>query len=258
MGRLHLFEWEDFSWFPAVLRDAGTAYLRRAVEVTGQADKLAPKVTEAIQAANAERIVDLCSGGAGPVVAVARALAQQGSRVPFLLTDLYPNEAALDEAVRVSAGAVQVEREPVDATRVPARLSGMRTIFSAFHHFRPEAAAKILGDAVQARQPIAIFEVVAREPAPLLGMLFAPLAVLLLMPTIRPLKPAWLLLTYVIPIVPLFVLWDGIVSCLRVYSPRELQALVDSLPKNDYAWEIGRMPLGGPAKATYLVGRPPA
>lgn len=258
MGRLHLFEWEDFPWFPAVLRDAGTAYLRRAVEVTGQADKLAPKVTEAIAAAKAEQIVDLCSGGAGPVVAVARALAEQGTRVPFLLTDLYPNVEALEDAVRVSNGAVQVEREPVDATHVPARLNGMRTIFSAFHHFRPEAAAKILGDAVRARQPIAIFEVVAREPAPILGMLLAPLVVFVLMPTIRPLRPAWLFFTYVIPLVPLFVLWDGIVSCLRVYSPRELAALVDALPENDFVWEIGRVPLGGPAQGTYLLGRPPA
>lgn len=257
MGRLHLFEWEDFPWFPSVLRDAGTAYLRRAVEVTGQADRLAPKVAASIAAVHAERVVDLCSGGAGPVVAVARALAKQGTRVPFVLTDLYPNEAALDEAMRVSGGVVQVEREPVDATGVPAHLVGMRTVFSAFHHFRPDAAKKVLADAVQARQPIAIFEVVAREPAPILGMLFAPLAVLLLMPTIRPLRPAWLFFTYVVPLVPLFVLWDGIVSCLRVYSPRELRALVDALPENDYAWEIGRLPLGGPAKATYLIGRPP-
>lgn len=258
MGRLHLFEWEDFGWFPAVLRDAATAYLRRAVEVTGQARRLAPKLHEAIEASGAERVVDLCSGGAGPVVELARALSSEGCHVPFLLTDLYPNEPAMEEAVRAAGGAIAIERESVDATRVPARLAGMRTLFNAFHHFRPEVASRILRDAVEARQPIAVFEIVSRDPAILLGILFSPAVVFLLMPTIRPRKASWLLFTYVVPLVPLLVLWDGLVSCLRVYAPEELRALVDGLPDNDYHWEIGRVPLGGPAKATYLIGRPPA
>jgi hypothetical protein len=256
MGRLHLFEWEDLAWFPSVLRDAATAYLRRVVEVTGQARRLAPKVVEAIAAARADRIVDLCSGGAGPTVALARALVDEGSRVPIVLTDLYPNHAALEEAVRVSGGVVTFERQAVDAAHVPRELTGMRTLFNAFHHFRPEAARKILRDALHSRQPIAIFEMVSRDWVALLGILFAPVMVLLLMPTIRPLKASWLLFTYVIPVVPLLVLWDGLVSCLRVYSPEELTHLVSELPQNDYVWEVGRMPVGGPARATYLIGRP--
>lgn len=191
MGRLHLFEWEDFSWFPNVLRDAATAYLRRAIEVTGQGKKLAPKLKDAVADSKAERIVDLCSGGAGPTVVLARSLADDGSTVPFVLTDLYPNVPALEEAVRVSGGAVEFERSSVDAMAVPARLTGMRTLFNAFHHFRPEPAGKILQNAVEARQPIAVFEVVSRTPAALLGILLSPLAVLLLMPTIRPLKASW-------------------------------------------------------------------
>jgi len=54
----------------------------------------------------------------------------------------------------------------------------------------------------------------------------------------------------------------AIVSCLRVYSPRELQALVDSLEprhRDAYEWEIGRIRLPGPpVYATYLVGVPRA
>jgi hypothetical protein len=254
MKRLHLFEWEDFEWFPAVLRDAATAYLRRAVEVTGQAKKIAPKLRQAAETSEADGIVDLCSGGAGPVVELARALTDEGSTMRFVLTDLYPNVAALEEAARVSGGVVEVERDPVDATQVPSRLTGLRTVFNAFHHFRPEQAKAILRSAMRDEQPIAIFELVSRDPASLLGMLFAPIGVLLLMPTIRPVRVSWLFFTYVVPLVPLLVLWDGLVSCLRVYSPAELESLVADL--KEYDWEIGRLPLGGPAKATYLLGRP--
>jgi hypothetical protein len=63
-----------------------------------------------------------------------------------------------------------------------------------------------------------------------------------------------------VPVLPLFVLWDGLVSCLRVYSPRELRALVDSLEprhRDAYDWDIGRIRLPGPpVYATYLVGVP--
>jgi hypothetical protein len=56
------------------------------------------------------------------------------------------------------------------------------------------------------------------------------------------------------------VLWDGIVSCLRVYSPDELAeqiAALDPRHRDAYAWEVGRIRLGAaPAHATYLVGRP--
>jgi hypothetical protein len=104
------------------------------------------------------------------------------------------------------------------------------------------------------RQPIAVFELVSRDLPSLVGMLFAPLAVLLLMPTIRPMRLSWLVFTYLVPLVPLLVLWDGMVSCLRVYSPDELSSLVADL--DEYDWEIGRFSLGGPAKATYLIGKP--
>ena len=65
MGRLHLMELEDQPWFPAVIRDAGTAYLRKATELAGQPKYMAPKLAELLRASGVSRIVDLCSGGAG-------------------------------------------------------------------------------------------------------------------------------------------------------------------------------------------------
>lgn len=257
MPRMHLFEWEDFSWFPATLRDAATAYLRKSVEGAGYGKVLAGVVRGAVEESGAERVVDLCSGGAGPVVELAKALRQSGREVPVLLTDLYPNVAAMEQARRELAGAIDFVPEGIDATRVPASLQGLRTLFNSFHHFRPEQARRILADAVEARQPIAVLEIVNRDPATLLGIPFVPLFTFLLMPAIRPVRASWLFFTYALPLVPLLILWDGIVSCLRVYSPEELRELVESLPPNDYEWKIGRLPLGGPAKATYLVGRPP-
>jgi hypothetical protein len=254
--RLHLLELEDQSWFPARLRDAGTAYLRFAADAAGHSALLVPVLARALHASGARRIVDLCSGGGGPIATVVRDLAQRGIGVEALLTDLYPNAAGL----RALAGAsprIRFEEKPVDATAVPRELDGFRTLFNAFHHFRPEQARRILADAAAARQPIAVFELVSRQPFVLASMLFAPLLAAISMFLLRPLRWDWIALSWLVPVIPLFVLWDGFVSCLRVYSPEELEGLVQGLGAPDYRWEIGRIRLGAaPAHASYLIGMP--
>ncbi len=258
MARIHLFELEDQRWFPALLRDAVTAYLEFWAHTSGHAARIAPTIAAALDRAGVGRIVDLGSGGAGPVCGIVTELAREGRDVHALLTDLYPNVASLTRACARSGGRITYRVEPVDAAHVPADARGLRTMFNAFHHLPPDAARKVLADAVEARQPIAIVEVVGRHPALLLSMLIAPLLVALTVPFLRPLRWAWLPLTYLVPVLPLFVAWDGFVSCLRVYSPAELEELTRSLGAgSSYRWDIGRIALGPPGvHASYLVGTP--
>ena len=95
----------------------------------------------------------------------------------------------------------------------------------------------------------------SRRPPPLGFMLLSnPLAILLATPFIRPFRWSHLLWTYIVPVVPIFIAWDGFVSGLRLYSTQELQELVDGLRSNDYVWGIGRKPF--PHAVTYLIGYP--
>ncbi len=257
MTRLQLVELEDLDWFPKILRDGGTAYLEFVVRKSGHAALLAPTVQRTLEATGQTRIVDLCSGGAGPTRVVSETLEAAGLPVDVVLSDRFPNTVALAHAAAESRGRISVSPTPVDATRVPATLTGLRTIFNAFHHFPPDLARRILADAVAARQPIAVFEVVSREPLMLLALLFSPVSVTLTLPFWRPFRWPWLLWTWLIPVMQAFVLWDGLVSWLRIYSVDELRALVATIPSPDWEWEIGTIRLGdAPAHATYLIGRP--
>lgn len=261
MGRMHLVELEDLPWFPRVLRDGGTAFLAFAERSSGHGRKLVGPLERAIDATGEHRIVDLCSGGGGPAAAIADELAKRGRKVTVTLTDLYPNRPAFERAARDGGGAVTGHFDSVDATAVPAALPGFRTLFNAFHHFRPADARKILADAVAQRQPIGVFEVVSREVPMLLGLLITPLTVTLSMPLWRPFRWAWILFTWLIPVMQIFVLWDGIVSWLRIYSVEELRALVAEIDAPDWVWDIGTIRLGNaPLHGTYLVGypKPPA
>jgi hypothetical protein len=243
MGRLHLLEIHDQPWCPRSLRDALTDFLQFALDLGRSYAAAAPLLRDAVARAGAVRVVDLCSGAGGPWRALRHDIP-----VPVLLTDKYPNRTA-------RAGSLPFHEEPVDATAVPADLLGFRTLFTSFHHFRPAEARAILADAVHRRQGIGVFEVSRRAPREIVVIAFAWLAILFLVPFIRPLRWSRFVWTYLPPVLPLVGAFDGVVSCLRTYSPPELRELVRGL--DSYEWEIGatRSPWS-PLVVTYLVGVP--
>jgi hypothetical protein len=103
-------------------------------------------------------------------------------------------------------------------------------MFSAFHHFRPNAPRAILRDAFERRRAICILESGSGTVLGIAAMLGVPLAVLALMPMARPFCWAHLQFTYFVPLTPLIVLWAGMVSMLRIYSPEQMQKLTVDRP----------------------------
>ena len=257
MKRLHLIEIEDQSWCPRLIRDYATDYLQFAIVVTKAYSSVMPLLADALKRTDSRQILDLCSGGAGPWVDMLPSLWAVGVDAPVRLTDKYPNREAFERANQQSHGAITGHLEPVDATAVPADLTGFRTMFSAFHHFRPEQARAILADAFNQRQGIAVFEAGQRNLKMLLSMLLVPLAVMLVTPFIRPFRWSRLLWTYLIPAVPLINLFDGFVSCLRMYSVEELRSLAAGLANDSYTWSAGTVEgKRVPMPVTYLIGVP--
>ena len=189
MKRRHLVELEDLSWWPRVFRDAETDYLVTALRVTRTYSVMVPRLAAALKKCGATQIIDLCSGGGGPWPELLPALRAEGADVSLCLTDKYPNTAALAKVAEKLPG-VRFEAESVGALDVPERLSGFRTVFTAFHHFRPADARAILASAVRDRQGIAIFEATSRTPGALAMMLLVPLAVWRVVRSQRHMGPA--------------------------------------------------------------------
>lgn len=260
MRRQQLIELEDLDWFPAAIRDGGTASLRAIGKMIGMGRFLAPPLADALKRSGERRLIDLCSGGAGPLPEVLAWLRGAGLEVDALLTDKYPNHAALSQIADESGGQVSFSQAPVDATDVPADLKGFRTLFNSFHHFPPKLARGILADAVRKNVPIAVFEVVERTPWAIASIIVSPLAAPVLMPTIRPFRADWWFFTYVLPLIPAMLLFDGLVSCLRVYSPAELRELIAGIEGHErFDWATHQVWLAPmPLRGTVLVGLPKA
>jgi hypothetical protein len=250
--RLHLFEFGDQQWFPPILRDAETAYLTVAYRfLPALARQWAEKIATVLPRGEPVEIIDLCSGSGGAMPQIIEDLLKRDYDVRANLTDLYPNPKS------GSGPRIKWLPEPVDAMHVPLKLTGVRTMFSAFHHFRPDAARAILRDAYERGRSICIFESGSGTLLGIIAMLGVPLAVFVLMPLARPFRWQHLLFTYLVPVIPFIVLWDGIVSMLRIYSPEQMQKLATDLQSINYSWEFGHIKVRGiPDRLPYLIGRP--
>ena len=255
MSRIHLFEFEDLNWFPNALRDYGTDFLQFLSNRTRLFKPTLPILHQLLIDTNNDRITDLASGGGGGLLWLLSELRKEMPNLETTLTDYYPNVKAFEYTCS-QIPSLSYSTEKVDARQVPEHFTGVRTMFLSFHHFRPSDARKILENAVKSGQPIFIAEGQERSIPSLIAMLFSPLSVLFTTPLIRPFRWGRILFTYLIPIVPLFVLWDGVVSCLRTYSVKEMNTLIAQVPEQEsYEWETGRM-RSGPASVRYLLGKP--
>jgi len=205
--------------------------------------------------------VDICSGGGGPWLWLYGLLRVSNGRninresMEVCLTDKYPNIAAFENARRKTGGRITFYRGFVDAASLPRELSGFRTLFTSFHHFTPDEAVAILQNAADDGQGIGVFEAAKRHPLTILLTALMPLAGILTAPFARPLRISRLFWTYVIPVIPFVLFFDGVVSCLRAYSQKELSLLAAQVKAENYAWQIGEQS-GGLAPITFLVGYP--
>lgn len=255
--RIHFFEIEDLPFCPSVIRDGITDILQYSINRGAYYSPIVPLLSGVLEKSGTTRIVDLCSGGGGPWPSLLPQLQEASdTSINVLLTDMYPNQKAFQRIRDNLGGSLDYENSCISALNVPEGIRGFRTIFTGFHHFQPDQARQILADAVSKGDGIGVFEFTHRSFRGLLTPLLAPLGTVLVAPVVKPFRWSRVVLTYILPVLPVCTLFDGIVSCLRTYSTEELQQLVDDLPRNNYIWYIGEKE-GTPNAVTFLVGYQP-
>ena len=253
MGRIHLFEFEDQKWFPDFLRNYMTDFLQYLSNKAKIYKPIVPIIKKGLNKSGTNQIIDLGSGGGGGLIWLNSELKKDIPGLKIVLTDYYPNISAFRLTKKKAINFEFIDK-PIDARNVPKELNGLRTQFLSLHHFKPKDAKLILQNAIDTDSSIAIFEAQERSVPSILAMLFSPISVLLVTPFIRPFKFGRIIFTYLIPVVPLFVLWDGIVSSLRTYSVSEMNGLVENLNGTEkYEWEINKVK-SGPSVVLYLLG----
>lgn len=195
--------------------------------------------------------IDFCAGGGGPTPSIANAVnADLRQRdlppVDFILTDLHPNVDAW-ERVAEKNPYVKYDGRSVDASRAPDKLvkrADGRKVFRlfnlAFHHFDDPLARDILRDTVDTSHGFAIIELQDRSLASAFATLLLGIGTFLTAPYFgwKWRSPLSLFFTYVIPIIPFVLVFDGYVSSIRTRTPDEVEALLRSCGADAGDWEV--------------------
>jgi len=256
MHRKTWFEFHDHPVYPGFLRDLVTDALQAIWNTMEIYSPVGPRLERALTVSHAIRVIDLCSGAGGPWLRFSREFARRDGPAPeILLTDRFPSKAMIRQIESAAEQRLSYNPDPVDARLIPAELAGFRTIFSTFHHFEPAEARSILRNAFDQRLGIGIFEAAKRDLRTIVSVIGVPLLSLRLAPRIRPFRWSRIFWTWCLPLVPLTLWTDGVLSCLRSYSQADLRELISGMASQDYRWEIGEEQ-GGPVPVTYLLGYP--
>lgn len=258
MRRVQFIELHEQRWMPKLLRNTLTDFLHTVFTRYKVYAPAADLISRVMLKTGQRQILDLCSGGAGPLKQLLPELiAKVDEKVTMKLTDKYPNTSAFEHVAKHSSGRISYSPAPIDAKQISNKMQGIRTFFSSFHHFSPTEAEEILQDAVTNKAPICIFECTERKCTRLMMDLLIPISVLLLMPRVKNIGYKQLFFTYIIPVLPLLILFDGLVSNLRSYKVDELLAMTQSINNAEYYWECKNIKSGfNHCNLTYLIGYP--
>jgi hypothetical protein len=259
MKRIHLFEFEDFSWFPSWLRACLTRMMVVMHNMLKTSDEMADLVYRGLKHTDTNQIIDLCSGNGGPMPKVLEILKDKHrlDQAKLLMTDLYPNREDAARINREKENAISYLTESVDAAAVGAEKRGLRTMVGSLHHMKPEIARKILKDAQDNRQPFLSFEISDNSFPKALWWVAFPINIIMSLVVslmARPLTIQQIIFTYLIPVIPLTFAWDGAVSNARTYTLEDMDLLLEGLESDDYQWEKGV--IAGKSKKVYLLGLP--
>ncbi len=218
-------EFMDQSWVPdslhATLRDVlgfhlrltlGYYYRWAAAEALAKAKRL-----------GASKVVELGAGSAGFSETLARMVRDRGEDLTVEISDLHPQPARYRELEQMFPGIVSAHVEPLNfLTRTEPSPTDIVVFSAAFHHI-PKGDRHAVLAGMRGRR-VLIFESVTRNLPSIfgcaVGFLPAMLTPLYFLGTAqgrwRRFVWCWLL-----PVAPLMVAWDGVVSCVRCWTEDE-------------------------------------
>ncbi len=244
MLRKFLFEFEDFSWYPESFRNVQTDFLQIIMARFDVFKEVYPKLFSIAHRLNIFHFTDLCSGGGGAILQLRKHYKRIYGNKPFsaTLTDKYPNLLAYKALVLKSNREINYLATPVDVTKDLSKLSGFWTVFNAFHHLSPLNATRLLQKSVKNRQPIAIMEPLDTNALTILiQSFFLIIGLFFIIPFTKSFNLKVFFFSYLIPVLPFAIVWDGWMSALKVYRTPTLNRMVklaDS--EKNYTWDIGK------------------
>ncbi len=260
--RIQAFEFCDQAWLPSWLREAFHDCLSFVHLANRPYEHFSSHIADWAKKSGAEEVLDLASGGGDHITLLHKVALRKGVSLPrFVVSDLYPNRDDYEVLrAQLGDGVIGYIEKSVSALNVQSDIRHW-SMFTAFHHFSPDAARQLLQEFVNKGDAFCIVELTRRTWSDMALMLLG-LPLHLLAPFFAK-RFTWpkFLFTTIIPIVPLMVAFDGVVSALRSYTKDEIISMLPQGALEGFDIEFKEVWWGlSPLKATLftLIRRPEA
>jgi hypothetical protein len=241
----HLFEFMDQAWLPDSLRST----IRECLECGSSRpfqdyyEWVANEVRREVLAGGFEHVVELGAGTAP----IARHLARLPdlAQVEVIVCDSHPQTETYRDLEKQFPDRIRPLYEPVDFTQPRAwPPKTLLLLAAAFHHIPPAMRRDVLRHLSESGARVMVVEPVRKTA---LSMLFCGMALTtsFLLPFWffrRPGKLRRFFWCYLFPVAPFVFLWEGLVSCLRMWSDAEWKANLGAVlsPERGYSIQQSR------------------
>ena len=222
-----LFEFGDLFWVPEFYH----AFLRRFMgalyKIFGYHKLWMPELNAFIEKSGG-KVLDPCAGSGYVDALLIKEMKQQD--LQFYLSDfmIHKNPEFREHINNLDDPRIHYLEQSIDVLQDNPDFRCPKIFINAFHHFDDEQVAQICKLNLSHGDDILVLEYCDNAFVSYLSMLFGPLIAMILLPFITERRQLLVtaVFTYLIPIVPLMLLWDGLVSNLRCYSHRSLKNIV--------------------------------
>jgi hypothetical protein len=255
LPRFQLFEFCDQAWLHGIWREAYMDGLNSLFKLGGVYKTICRPYCRWAGLSGGRSVLDLASGGAGEIETLVQSANAGSSPLPKItVSDLYPDFDAFKRLKARFPDQVDFVQTPVDAANTSGRMESLLSISAGFHHFNPEQARKVLANAMQQSNGLFIVEVFDRSVLSALLCLLNLLPLMLCPLFSKRFSLNKVLITTVLPIIPLMIVFDGVVSAFRTYRPEEILAMLPPERRHEWHWESGAETYLGVVSAPWIFG----
>ena len=214
------------TWCPSLIKNRIIEFLNWFVIKVNATKPFVPVIEEVLDSTNTKKIINIDLNVGAGIETVA----------PFIKKE--------------------IEINSIPITDFNVKQNGLYLFANSFHQLPIEQAKEKLKKIAESGNPVVVVEGNNDSLWQIVGMtFFVPLSVLLTTPFVKPFHFSRLIFTYLIPILPIFIVIDGCLALLKLYNPKDLKELTTDINIPHYEWKMGKNDNGRGGKIIYLTGK---
>lgn len=256
MGRKQAFQFTSQPWFPSFLRKQVDEFLDFMVRLPRANRPFLPLFDELLAHSKARVVVGFDGQDGGGLAHIASEVGgPRNAELSVVLADERWSPARVERVEELAARPVEVLTCPAREAAERFKGRGVGVYINSFHRLGRGEDRAALAELVNRDLDVFIGEGNNNSLWQVVGMtVFVPVLMFLFTPLVKPFRLSRLFFTYLVPVIPFVVVWDGLAALFRLHRPEDFEALAKSVGRSDYVWKAGKRQNGRGGYVIYLLG----